>query len=123
MAVTLFKLAITADTTTTVTTKPDVKRYFYILNQDHITDDVLTIPANAFVDDAGDTVDEITEITPDNGYYMLFINGVLQQTSLYTVSSDEVVVQQADEIEADAPIILVVTNFSSEAESETTVNT
>ena len=82
MAVTLFKLAITADTTTTVTTKPDVKRYFYILNQDHITDDVLTIPANAFVDDAGDTVDEITEITPDNGYYMLFINGVLQQTKL-----------------------------------------
>jgi hypothetical protein len=43
---------------------------------------------------------------------MLFINGVLQQDALYTVSSTEVVVQDADAIEENATVILVVTNFA-----------
>lgn len=119
----LFKLAITAETITTVTTEPDVKRYFYNLNTDDVDEGVLTIPAGSFVDDQDNPVDTITEITPGNGFYLLFINGVLQQSDLYTVSSTEVVVQDASTIEPGSPIVLVVTNFATNADSQTTINT
>ncbi len=120
---TLFKLAITAETQTSVLTKPDVKRYFYILDPQHIVGGVLTIPANAFVDDQDQTVSSITLAEPDNGYYLLFINGALQQTSLFTVTENDVQIQNADDIEENALITLIVTNFAPEAESVTTVKT
>lgn len=89
-----------------------------------ITAGTLTIPATSFTDELGNAVTNITLVTPDNGYYLLFINGVLQQDSLYTVSANDVVIPNiADDIEEDAPIILVVTNFASTADSVTTVNT
>ncbi|MDK2788151.1 MAG: hypothetical protein PWP07_1376 [Epulopiscium sp.] len=119
---TLFKLAIAAQTTTTVTTNPAVERYFYTLNPAHIDQGVLTIPANAFVDDEDAPVTEITLATDDNGYYLLFINGVLQQEDLYTVAADEVVITEADTIPEGAVITLVVTNFVPDADSQTTVN-
>lgn len=119
----LFKLAITAETVTTVTTEPDVKRYFYNFNTDDVDEGVLTIPAGSFVDDQDNPVGTITEITPGNGFYLLFINGVLQQSDLYTVSSTEVVVQDASTIEPGSPIVLVVTNFATNADSQTTINT
>jgi len=120
---TLFKLAITAETTTTVLTKPDVKKYFYLMDPQHLDQGVLTIPADAFVDDDGNPVTEIATATPDNGYYLLFINGVLQQESLYTVTSGNVQITEADDIEEESPIVLVVTNFAPEADSQTTVKT
>ena len=121
--VTLFKLAITAETETTVLTKPAVERFFYTLDPQHISDGTLTIPANAFVDDQGNAVDNITLITENNGYYLLFINGVLQQEDLYTVTAENVEIQEADDIPVDSPITLIVTNFDPDANSETTIIT
>ncbi|HHW46971.1 MAG TPA: DUF4183 domain-containing protein [Clostridiales bacterium] len=124
MATTLFKLAITAETQTSVQTKPEVKKYFYELDPSDITAGTLTIPATSFVDEQGNAVTDITLVTPDNGYYLLFINGVLQQDSLYTVSANDVVIPNvADDIEEESPIILVVNNFAPTADSVTTVNT
>jgi hypothetical protein len=127
LAATLFKLAITASTQTSVTTKPDVKKYFYEFDSQDIDSGtgVLTILATDFVDEAGDPVTTITEVATDNGYYLLFVNGVLQQDALYTVSDASVIIPDADtmDIEEEAPIILVVTNFAPEATSTTTVNT
>jgi len=120
---TLFKLAISADVQTTITTKPEIKKYFYLFDPEDLQGEVLTIPAGAFVDDDGNEVEEITLITPDNGYYLLFINGVLQQESLYEVSANNVVVQDAADIEENSPIILVVTNFAPEADTTTTIKT
>ena len=67
----------------------------------------------------------LTTATADNGYYMLFINGVLQQSSLYTVSGDgsQVVITDAATIPVGAPITLVVTNFAPVSDSDTTVTT
>lgn len=123
MPATLFKLAITAVTETTVLTKPAVERYFYNFDPQHLDQGTLTIPANAFVDDQGNQVDSITLVQEDNGYYLLFINGVLQQDDLFTVAADEVEVGDASDIEDGAPIVLVVNNFNPEAQSQTTVNT
>jgi len=124
MAATLFKLAITAETVTTVSTKPVVERLFYTVDSQHIDAGVLTIPANAFVDDQGNTLTgNIPSVSTDNGYYLLFVNGVLQQEDLYTVSDTQVVIQDADRIQLGAPITLIVTNFAPEADSTTTITT
>jgi len=124
LATTLFKLAITAETQTTVKTMPEVKKYFYELVTSDITSGTLTIPATSFVDEQGNAVTSITLATSDNGYYLLFINGVLQQDSLYTVSANDVVIPNiADDIEDGSPIILVVTDFVPTADSTTTVKT
>lgn len=120
---TLFKLAIDVDVETTVLTKPNVMKYFYTVNPDHIDQGVLTIPADAFVDDNDNPVETITLATSDNGYYLLFINGVLQEDSLYTVTANSVEVQNADEIIENAVIVLVVTNFEPDATTQTTVQT
>ncbi len=126
MAAQLFKLAIDATTTTNVEVNPEIERYFYLLDEDDRTGGVLTILATKFIDDAGDIMTgNLTTATTDNGYYLLFINGVLQQSSLYTVSTDgsQVTVNDAATIPVGAPITLIVTNFVPTADSDTTVTT
>lgn len=126
MAAQLFKLAIDATTTTDVEISPKIENYFYLLDAADRTDDVLTIPATKFIDDAGNIMtDNLTTATTDNGYYLLFINGVLQQEILYTVSIDgsQVTVNDAEMIPVGAPITLIVTNFEPTADSSTTVTT
>lgn len=126
MATQLFKLAIDATTTTSVDVSPEIKQYFYLLNEDERSGGVLTIPATKFTDDAGDIMaTNLTPVTTDNGYYLLFVNGVLQQTGLYTVSTDgsQVTVNDAATVPVGAPITLIVTNFAPAADSDTTVTT
>lgn len=126
MAIQLFKLAIDATTTTDIEVNPEIEKYFYLLNEDDRTGGVLTIPATKFIDDAGDIMTgNLTTAITDNGYYLLFINGVLQQSSLYTVSTDgsQVTVNDAETIPVGAPITLIVTNFAPTADSDTTVIT
>ncbi len=126
MAAQLFKLAIDATTTTDVEINPEIEKYFYLLNEDDRTDDILTIPAAKFIDDAGNIMTgNLTTAATNNGYYLLFINGVLQQSSLYTVSVDgsQVTVNDAETIPVGAPITLIVTNFAPTSDSDTTVTT
>lgn len=126
MAIQLFKLAIDATTTTDVEINPEIDKYFYLLEEADRTDDVLTIPAAKFIDDAGDIMTgNLTTVTTNNGYYLLFVNGVLQQSSLYVVSGDgsQVTVNDAETIPVGAPVTLIVTNFAPISDSDTTVTT
>ncbi|HHW66546.1 DUF4183 domain-containing protein [Defluviitalea raffinosedens] len=120
---TLFKLVISAETTTNVSTNPDVERYFYSVDPAHRVGSTLEIPATAFVDDTDTPVTTITEAIAGNGYYLLFINGVLQQSDLYTISDTQVVITDAASIPDGAVITLVVTNFVPDADSTTTIIT
>lgn len=122
----LFRLMIDAVTTTTTEVTPDIEKYFYELREEERTDDTITIPATQFTDDAGDVMTgNLTPVTTTSGYYMLFINGVLQQSSLYTVSADgsQVVITEGTTIPVGSPISLVVTNFTSASDSNTIVTT
>ena len=124
MATQLFKLAIDAATETDVEISPEIENYFYLLDTADRTNDVLTIPAAKFIDDAGNIMtDNLTTVVTNNGYYLLFINGVLQQESLYTVSVDgsQVTVNDAETIPVGAPITLVVTNFEPTADRKSVV--
>lgn len=117
MPASLFKLVMHAETTTT--SKPEVQRFFYQINTEDLEDDTLTIEAASFVDDSGDAVVTLPIATPDNGYFLLFVNGVLQQEGLYTVTESNVTITDATQVTENAPVVLVVTNFNPE--SETTV--
>lgn len=126
MATKLFKLVIDAATTTDVQINPEIDEYFYELREDERTDDTVTIPATQFTDGSGNVMTgNLTTAAANNGYYLLFINGVLQQSSLYTVSGDgsQVVITDAATIPVGAPITLVVTNFAPTSDSDTIVTT
>lgn len=124
MALQLFKLVIDASTTTDTDLNPDIQRFFYEVNEDDIDAGVLTIPSTSFVDDAGDpVVGDLPLITPENGYYLLFVNGVLQQEGLYTVAANQVTVNDATTILPDTPVVLVVNEFAPTSVSDTNVAT
>lgn len=125
MAVQLFKLKIVVDSDITTDLYPDVKQYFYLLDPDDVEEGTLTIPAANFVDDTGINQTALDVVSPNNGYYRLFINGVLQQSDLYTVDSEgaDVIIIDADTIEEDAPITLIVTNFAPDSSADNTVTT
>ncbi len=126
MATQLFKLVIDAATTTDTAINPEVDKYFYELREDERTGGTITIPATQFTDNNGDIMTgNLTTAATDNGYYLLFINGVLQQSSLYTVSTDgsQVVITDAATVPVDAPITLIVNNFAPVSDSTTTVTT
>jgi len=126
MATQLFKLVMTADTDTDTNTNPEVEKYFYNLREDERTGDTITIPAAQFTGDDGNAIiGDLTTIATDNGYYLLFINGVLQQSSLYTVAvnGSDVVITEGSTVPVDAPIVLVVNNFAPTSTSTTTITT
>ncbi len=126
MATELFKLVMNAVTTTTTDAVPEVEKYFYNLNAAHRTSGTITIPATQFTDDTGNTMaGNLTTATSDNGYYLLFVNGVLQQSSLFTVGANgsQVVITQASTVPVSAPITLAVNNFAPSSTSTTTVTT
>ncbi|SNT02962.1 protein of unknown function [Anaerovirgula multivorans] len=124
MATKLFKLVMDAVTTTDTDTNPEVEKYFYDFDDAHRTSGTITIPSTAFFDDAGDPVaSNLVTTADDNGYYLLFINGVLQQSSLFTVAAtgSSVVITQASTVPVSAPITLAVNNFAPTSTSTTTV--
>jgi hypothetical protein len=126
MAKQLFKLIIGVVTTVATKSNPDVSRYFYKLVSGDRTSNTLTIARNKFWDDAGNLMTgNLTTKSADNGYYSLFINGILQQTSLFTVgaSGSQVAVTQAATIPVSAPITFVVTNFAPTSTAANTVTT
>jgi hypothetical protein len=128
MANSLFRLVVSASTATNTDTNPAVEKYFYNLQSSHRTvgSSTITIPSTEFFDDAGNQVaSNLTTATANDGYYLLFINGVLQQSSLYTVgaSGSQVVITQGSTVPISAPITLAVNNFAPTSSSTTTVTT
>jgi hypothetical protein len=113
MATTLFKLVM--DATTTTDTNPEVEKYFYNLEEVDRDSGIITIPYNKFFDDAGNSLTtNLTTVASNNGYYLLFVNGVLQQSSLFTVSSEgsTLEITNASSVPVSAPINLIVNNFA-----------
>ena len=126
MATSLFKLIMSATTTTTTDTNPDIQQYFYSLSAGDRTSGTLTIASTSFTDSTGTAVtSNLATATTANGYYLLFINGSLQETSLFTIgaSGSQVVVTQTSTVPVSAPITLVVNNFVPTSTSTTTVTT
>lgn len=124
MATSIFKLIMNAETTTNTTTNPAVQQYFYKLAEAERVGDTVTIPSTLFTDSTGTSVASmLVTASTTNGYYALFLNGTLQQTSLFTVGAtgSEIVITQCSTVPVSAPITLAVNNFVPSSSSTTTV--
>lgn len=102
--------------TTTVT--PAVTRYFATLTAGMIGAADTTIPAASFVDDADNAVTDLPELTGSD-YFNVYINGVIQQASLSTLTAASLVLSTVD-LTAGIPIQLEVGSFSGVASAITT---
>ncbi|MBW4839694.1 MAG: DUF4183 domain-containing protein [Paenibacillaceae bacterium] len=102
--------------TTTVT--PAVTRYFATLTAGMIGAADTTIPAASFVDDADGAVTDLPELTGSD-YFNVYINGVIQQASLSTLTAASLVLSTVD-LTAGIPIQLEVGSFSGVASAITT---
>ena len=95
----------------TVSVRPIVQRYFYLPAEDITLTEELVIPANRFVDDYG----EPAEAFPDHrqeGYFNLYVNGLLQEGQLFLVAPHSVsVAPTGQKILAGTPIILESVGF------------
>lgn len=117
MPTTLLKLSMTATAPTTLA-KPTVSRFFNTAPAGGYTGAATyTIDDINWLDDTGTpvTAGHLVPATTDNGYYMLFINGELQEGSVVTaVTVDDVTItfSAATTIEEGKVLALVVTNFA-----------
>lgn len=111
MAKKLFKLVMSA--TTTTDTVPTVNRYFYPASAS-INTTSFKILHSKFFKDNGLSATALVTATPSNGYYLLFVNGELQQSGIYTVTATAVTIAAtaAITIPASGVVSLDVTNFA-----------
>lgn len=122
MALEILKLAINASTT--VATVPDVKKFFYLVNSTVTGVDTLTIYAKDFMDDTGTVGVTLPELSANNCYLTVYVNGVqvMQDLLTYNPGEDEnglltIAVPEESEIIQNSPVVLVVTNFDPTAQT------
>lgn len=121
----LFKLVMSASAPTTTTT-PATAKYFYKLTTAFTAASgtpSLSITATTMTDDTGAAVTTSITRATSNGYYQLFINGVLQQSAIFTVSADgstlTITPPTGSTIGVGNVVVLTVTNFTSDTTAPT----
>ncbi|NQX62352.1 DUF4183 domain-containing protein [Paenibacillus qinlingensis] len=132
MAASLIKLFITAALATpptasggvvTTTVDPEVTRYNAVLTVGMIGGTVTTIPAEDFLDDNGDPVDANSlPAVPTDGYINVYVNGVLQQEGLSTLTTASLVLGTILAV-VGTPVVLEVADFSNTSSAITTPQT
>lgn len=102
--------------TTTVT--PTVTRFFATITAAMIGATDTTIPAASFVDDADGAVTALPALTGSD-FFNVYVNGVIQQQSLSTLSTASLVLATVD-ISAGVPVQLEVNSFGNVTSTLTT---
>ncbi|MCY9660862.1 DUF4183 domain-containing protein [Paenibacillus chondroitinus] len=118
MAASLIKLFVTATasaptasgTEVETTVDPAVTRYSAVLTAGMITTDT-TIPAGSFLDDNGNAITDLPA-PPTDGYYNVYVNGVLQVAGLSTLTTASLVLATTATT-TGAPVVLEVSDFSN----------
>ncbi|AOK89344.1 DUF4183 domain-containing protein [Paenibacillus sp. SEL1] len=95
----------------TTTIAPATTRFFATITAGMIGATVTTVPAASFVDDADAPVVALPTLaaTDSSNYY---INGVIQQSSLFTLTTASLVIASVD-ITPGVPVVIEITDFSS----------
>lgn len=90
-----------------------VHRYFYLVHEHVHLSNPLIIPAHLFINDNGQATDQLVFDSP-NGYMNLYINAVIQQEGIYSVTNNELTIQPTGQtIHAGTVIIIESVVFSS----------
>lgn len=91
--------------------KPIVRRYFYVCEEDVDLSTIKFIPASKFSNDEGKKVNSIP-YKKQNGYVNLYINGLMQAGSIYSVTSNGITIKNVGGIiYQGTPIIVEMVEF------------
>ncbi|MNI11580.1 hypothetical protein D3C73_647290 [compost metagenome] len=126
MAASLIKLFVSATASTpvatggtvTTTVSPSVTRYNTTITVGMIGATDTTLPAASFVDDNGAAITTLPA-TPTDGYINVYVNGLLQEGGLSTLSTTDLVLSTIA-APAGVPVVLEVSNFSNTTSTITT---
>ncbi|WP_312894440.1 DUF4183 domain-containing protein [Paenibacillus eucommiae] len=100
---------------TGITVLPIAQRYFYFAVSD--IQEPIIIPANQFTNDEGVITSEFVDVG-NNSFVNLYINGLLQEGSLYSLSLHALTLHlNGDIIYSGTPIIVEVVQFSAQMTS------
>ncbi|NEU30290.1 DUF4183 domain-containing protein [bacterium LRH843] len=103
---------------------PDVQRFVATVTADMITTNTV-IPATAFSDDSGTALaaDGLPDIAADTDvYFNVYINGVLQQGELSTLTPAELTIDTVD-ILVGTPVVLEVVQITGTTDFEIEIDT
>ncbi|MGE6575734.1 DUF4183 domain-containing protein [Paenibacillus xylanexedens] len=100
---------------------PATTRYFAAVAAGDIGATTITIAATSFVDDADAPVVTFPTLTASQ-YFNVYVNGMLQQSSLSTISTTSLVLNTVD-ISVGVPVILEIANFANAVSTITTQST
>ncbi|MBD2867424.1 DUF4183 domain-containing protein [Paenibacillus arenilitoris] len=102
----------------TTTVSPVVTRYYAVLTQGMIGGTETTVPAASFLDDADAPVAALPALTAGN-YANVYLNGMLQQGSLSTLTTASLVLDTID-VTAGLPVMIEYGDFSGASSVITT---
>ena len=92
---------VTVATTTSVTPAP--ARFTVFVTAPMVAGGITSIPAGSFIDDTGAAITTLPAVTA-NSYANVYINGVIQPTSVYTLSTTALNID--DEVTVGTPVIV-----------------
>ncbi|OCT11844.1 hypothetical protein A8709_28675 [Paenibacillus pectinilyticus] len=111
----------TITTTTTTTLTPAVKRFSATVVIGNILSGVTTIPSTSFKDDSGTTLAANSLTVPgSNGYYNVFVNGVLQLGGILTLTTASLVISNS--LTIGVTVLLETLSFTASSTSTSTTN-
>ncbi|MGG3125029.1 DUF4183 domain-containing protein [Priestia megaterium] len=92
---------VTVATTTSLTPAP--ARFTVFVTAPMVAGGITSIPAASFIDDTGAAITTLPAVTT-NSYANVYINGVIQPNSVYTLSTTALNID--DEVTVGAPVIV-----------------
>lgn len=96
---------ITGDITVATATSvaPTPTRFTAFVTAPMVTGGTTTVPAGSFINDIGTAITTLPEVTA-NSYANLYINGVMQPTIVYTLTTTDLVID--DDVTVGTPVIV-----------------
>ncbi|MZQ85083.1 DUF4183 domain-containing protein [Paenibacillus sp. 5J-6] len=111
----------TITTTTTSTITPLVKRFTDTVVIGNILSGVTTIPSSSFKDDSGTNLPANSLTVPgSNGYYNVFVNGILIAGGLTTLTTANLVITNS--LTIGATVVLETLSFTATSTSTSTTS-
>lgn len=107
----------TISTTTTTDVDANMKRYASTVTAGMISGSDTVLPAESFSDDNGDPLNAGGLVLPVDGYYNVYINGILQQEGLSVLTVNDLTVSAV--LTAGVPVIIEVGDFAGTTSSST----
>lgn len=107
----------TISTTTTTNVDANMKRYASTVTAGMISGSDTVLPAESFSDDNGDLLNAGGLVLPVDGYYNVYINGILQQEGLSVLTVNDLTVSAV--LTVGVPVIVEVGDFAGTTSSST----